>query len=155
MKTRFLLSSAAVLAFTASAFAAGESHTARQPGGLRAVTMDATATAEIRNLIGEVRTSLEARDVQMQAAIKKAEDDIAKFGAVSAEVKAELVKQVEASAQVQGRLQSIEQALAALKTEPNKAQSARPSARPCLTTRSSRRGSARAAARRAARSASM
>jgi HK97 family phage major capsid protein len=122
MKTRFLLSSAAVLAFTASAFAAGESHTARQPGGLRAVTMDATATAEIRNLIGEVRTSLEARDVQMQAAIKKAEDDIAKFGAVSAEVKADLTKQVEASAQVQGRLQSIEQALAALKTEPNKAQ---------------------------------
>lgn len=121
MKTRVLLSSAAALAFASAAFAAGESHTARQPGGLRAVTMDGNATAEIRQLIGDVRTSIEARDKQIKEAIDKAESDIKNFGKISDEVKAELTKQVEAAAAMQGRLQNIEQALAALKTQPDKA----------------------------------
>jgi HK97 family phage major capsid protein len=83
--------------------------------------MDATATAEIRNLITDVRTSIEARDKQIKEAIDKAESDIKNFGKISDEVKAELTKQVEAAAAMQGRLSNIEQALAALKTEPNKA----------------------------------
>lgn len=121
MKTAFaLLASSALLAISATAFAAGESHTARRPGGLRGVTADATATAEIRALITEVRNSIETRDKDMQASIKKAEDDIKNFGKISDEVKAQLTAQVDASSKMQGRLQSIEQALAALKTEPDK-----------------------------------
>jgi HK97 family phage major capsid protein len=120
-KTRLLLGTAAAFALASAAFAAGESHTARQPGGLRAVVMDATALAEVRTLIGEVRTSIADRDKAMQAQIEKAELDVKNFGKISDEVKAELVKQVEASTAMQGRLQGIEQALAALKTEPNKA----------------------------------
>lgn len=122
MKTSFaLLAGSALLALSAAAYAAGDSHTARRPGGLRGVTNDATATAEIRALITEVRTSIETRDKAMSDAIAKAEADVAKFGTISAEVKASLTAQVEASAAMQGRLQSIEQALAALKTEPDKA----------------------------------
>jgi HK97 family phage major capsid protein len=122
MKSRLslLLAGTAALALAHDAFALGESHTARRPGRLLNVTADASATAEIRTLIGEVRTSIEARDKETAKAIAKAEQDILNFGKVSEETKAELTKQVEASAAMQGRLQSIEQALAALKTEPNK-----------------------------------
>lgn len=121
MFTRKLLASAAVLALASHAYAAGESHTARRDGGLRGtVTNDATATAEIRNLIQEVRASITERDKQTAETIKKAEADIANFGKISEETKAKLTEQVENSTAMQGRLQNIEQALAALKTEPDK-----------------------------------
>jgi HK97 family phage major capsid protein len=120
LKSRVLLGTAALLACS-TAFALGESHTARRPGGIRAVFMDATATAEIRNLIGEVRQSITERDAVLKAQIEKAENDVRQFGAISAETKAKLTEQVEAAAAMQGRLQNIEQALAALKTEPDKA----------------------------------
>jgi HK97 family phage major capsid protein len=121
MFTRKLLASACILALSADAFAAGLSHTARRPGGLRGtVTNDASATAEIRNLISEVRNSITERDKQTAETIKKAETDIVNFGKITEETKAKLTEQVEASAAMQGRLQNIEQALAALKTEPDK-----------------------------------
>lgn len=121
MFTCKLLASAAVLALASHAYAAGESHTARRDGGLRGtVTNDATATAEIRNLIQEVRASITERDKQTAETIKKAEADIANFGKISEETKAKLTEQVENSTAMQGRLQNIEQALAALKTEPDK-----------------------------------
>lgn len=120
MNSRMLLASAATLALASHAFAAGESHIARRTGGLLKVSADATATAEIRTLIGEVRASITERDKAMTTQIERAEADIKNFGKMSDEVKAELVKQVEASTAMQGRLQTIEQALAALKTEPDK-----------------------------------
>lgn len=116
-----LFAATATLALASAAFAAGESHTARQPGGLKAVVMDATALVEVRTLITEVRNGITERDKAMKDQIAKAELDVANFGKISEEVKAELIKQVEASAAMQGRLQGIEQALAALKTEPDKA----------------------------------
>ncbi len=120
LKTRVLLGSAVALAFASAAFADGKSHSFRQAGGLRAVTMDASNLAEIRTLITEVRTGIDARDKEIQAAIKKAQEDIAATGVISAEVKAALATQVTAATEMQGRLASIEQALAALKTEPDK-----------------------------------
>lgn len=120
LKTRVLLGSAIALAIASANFAEGKSHSFRQPGGLRSVTMDGSNTQEIRNLISEVRTSIADRDKLMQEAIKKAEDDIKANGVISAEVKASLATQVTAATEMQGRLQSIEQALAALKTEPDK-----------------------------------
>jgi HK97 family phage major capsid protein len=119
--SRSLLATAAVMALADSAFAAGDSHAARRPGELFSITADATATAEIRTLIGEVRASITERDKATAATIAKAEADIVAFGKVSEETKAALTTQVEASAAMQGRLQAIEQAIAAIKTEPNKA----------------------------------
>lgn len=120
MRNHLLLAGAASLALASAAFASGESHTARQPGGLRAVVMDGTNAAEIRALIGEVRENLDKRDKDLKASIEKAEGEIKAFGKIADDTKAELAKQVEASTGLQGRLTSIEQALAALKTEPDK-----------------------------------
>jgi HK97 family phage major capsid protein len=121
MRTKFLLAGAASLALASAAFANGESHSARQPGGFTGpISLDATNMAEIRNLIGDVRANIETRDATLQAAIKKADEEIKAFGKIADETKAEITKQVEASAGMQGRLVAIEQALAALKTETSK-----------------------------------
>lgn len=87
--------------------------------GIIRLTNDASGLAEIRALVAEVKTSLDTRDATMKAMVDKAVADIAANGTISTELKTALTAQVEGSTAMQGRLQNLEQAIAALKLEPS------------------------------------
>lgn len=86
-------------------------------GGMRGVRMDGTdPVREVRALMADVQTELKRRDTEMKAMVDKASADIAANGVISTELKASLTKHVEDSTAMAGRMQNLEQALAALKT---------------------------------------
>jgi HK97 family phage major capsid protein len=88
--------------------------------GILRLQNDATALAEVRNLVKQVQDTLNERDENLKTLVNKAIADVASNGAISTELKTELTKQVTVSTDLQGRLQGLEQAVAALKIEPNR-----------------------------------
>lgn len=88
-------------------------------GGLAGVRADATELGQIRALIKDMDTQLTERDVKMAATIAKANDEVEKFGKVTAETQTALKAMADSSTALQGRLQNLEQSIAALKqTQP-------------------------------------
>lgn len=87
--------------------------------GLIRVTNDANPLTEVRQLMTDVRAEITRRDGEMQKMIEAATAQIKDQGAISTTLKDQLALHVTNSTAMQGRLVGVEQALAALKLEPD------------------------------------
>lgn len=85
-----------------------------------ALKNDASEIAQVRSLIQEVTNKINARDTEIQATVKKAEEEITNLGKISAETKTALEAQAKAGSEIQNRLLQLEQTLAGLKEITNK-----------------------------------
>ena len=89
------------------------------PRGLIAVRNDANPLAEVRQLMTDVRTELTKRDADMKTMIDTAVAQVKEQGTISTDLKAQLKTHVDNSATMQSRLAGLEQAIAAIKTDPS------------------------------------
>lgn len=92
----------------------------RRRRGLGSVRMDGDPLAQLRGLIGEVRNDISTRDATMKTMIDAATADIKNQGEIGTQLKAALTEHVAKSTEMQNRLMGVEQAMAALKNEPDR-----------------------------------